>query len=343
MNMTDFSACCLAKVDREDGHTRLTVCCVRRDSEGRRMVHKREFNLDPLIAKIRGMLAQEHARLHGTESVSGSWDMLIAKAEQTARRVGESRLIRELFGEVSPLLASDGESDSDSDNAGDSSDNRIYKLLTCARAGNERCLATIGSIVNAAYRGNEAALTACRKLRRLHLALEGKEAARVANVSTAGMTTPELVDIGSWWGSFKKIAKKAGKVATAPIWAPTYLAVKAVDKVPGLRNLNRINPAAWAVHAVERGTNRPARVVRSDYRGMAPQLSQPDATPAPQSDAPYDESQYDGPSPIDSPPDGQYDDDSAPQEEVAGWGLFRVGPRTTPRGAGLRNLYARGR
>lgn len=332
MNMTDFSACCLAKVDRDDGHTRLTVCCVRRDGRGKRIVHKREFNLDPLIAQIRGMLAQEHARLHGSESVSGSWDALIARAEQTARRVGESRLIRELFGEISPLLASDDESASDS---ADSSDNRIYQLLTCARAGNERCLATIGSIVNAAYRGNEAALTACRKLRRLHLALEGKEAARVANVSTAGMTTPELIDIGSWWGSFKKIAKKAGKVATAPIWAPAYLAVKAVDKVPGLNNLNRINPAAWAVHAIERGTKRPARVVRSDYRGQGvPQQS--DAL-APQSD----ETPYDGPT--DSSPDGAYDDDSSPQgEEVGGW-LFRVGPRTTPRGAGLKGLYSRGR
>lgn len=319
MKMSDFSACCLAKVDRDDGHTRLTVCCVRRGADGKRVVHKREFNLDPLIAHIRSMLAEEHARLHGHESVSGSWDMLIAQAEQTARRVGEGRLIRELFGEVSPLLASGDDSENP--------DQRIYQLLTCARAGNERCLTTIGAIVNAAYRGNRAALAACQKLRKLHLALEGKEAAKIANVSTAGMTTPELIDIGSWWGSFKKIAKKAAKVATAPVWAPTYLATKAIDKIPGVRNLNKLNPAAWAIHAVERGSKRPVQTLQRDHRLPAP-------APAPEPQ--YDDSQYN-----DASYEGSYDEDSPyPQEEVSGW-LYRVGPRTTPRTTSLKSLYAR--
>lgn len=332
MNMTEFSACCLAKVDRDDGHTRLTVACVRRGDDGKRIMHKREYNLDPLIAQIRMMLAAEHARLHGSESVSGGWDRLILQAEQTARRVGEGRMIRELFGEVSPLLTSGPDEDDP--------DQRIYQLLTCARAGNERCLATIGAIVNAAYRGNPAALAACQKLRKLHLALEGKEAARIANVSTAGMTTPELVDIGSWWGSFKKIAKKAGKIATAPVWAPAYLATKAIDKIPGVRNLNRINPAAWAIHAVERGSKRPvqpARLTQSDFRRPQATLAQPqyDDSQDPQYDGPdtSQESQYDGP---DAP-----QDDGPSDEEVSGW-LYRVGPKESSRRGALKNLYAKG-
>lgn len=336
MNLEDFSGCCIVKLCREDGHARLTVACVA-THDGKRVIHKKEIDLDPLVKHISGMLARYHQELHGQPPIGGAWDDLIVKAEEMARRVGEARLVEALFGEVSPLLGEGDEDIEDSD-----TNQKAYQILTSARNGDAGALEIIGALVNSAYRGNARALEIVVFMRKLHMALEGKQAAGLANVSTAGMTMPQLVEIGSWFSGLKNIAKKVGKVATAPLWAPTYLATKAISKVPGLRAVNKINPAAWAINAMEGKKRRPARKVTASWnqpRGpVGPELQQP---PMPEVPGNYDPGDY-----ADDYGSDEYGEEpefAGPQaeEEVSGW-AFNKGYRPSANPRSMRGFYSRG-
>lgn len=253
MNLDDFSRCCIAKIEPQGDGPHLTVACVRRGNDGERIVHQREIALAPIIADLKEMFA--------SHEVAGEPSELDERAGATARKIGEARLVRALHEEVAPHLGGE------TDDAPDSTHDKTYRLLTRARSGDPRALQVMGALVNSACMGNGRALEVVQHARRLHQALEGKQAAAEAGITTAGMTAPELAQIGGWFSSLKKVAK----YATAPVWAPAYLATKGISKVPGLRQINKINPAAWAINAVEGGGKKSAvndyrRSVRNDYR-----------------------------------------------------------------------------
>jgi hypothetical protein len=368
MDIEKFSECCLAKVCRDnDNHVRLVVCCVLRDpTSGEKVVHRKEVNLDQLIQYAHKMFANYHHKVHQSQpEVSGSWDDMLAKSVDVAKRIGEARLIRSLFAEVSPILSNNaagvdgGESDMHK---------KAHELLVKAREGDRDALDTMNSLMNAAYRGNSRALEIMVLMRDMNLALDGKEAVKISGINCAGMTTPELVEVGSWWSKFKKVAK----VATAPVWAPAYLATKAVSKLPGGKYLNKVSPAAWASKAIKGGAQAPRaprapRVISRQPRQPNPQ-SQPqmqDQGFAPQEQG-YPQNQgydpgyenydpsYEDQTSYEDPGYPGYEEEApefaGPQAEVSGW-LYNKGYRTVAEtvtskfpglGLTMREMYHRG-
>lgn len=371
MNVERFAQCCLAKVCRDErGHTRLTVCCVLRDpSTGRRRVHVKEVNLDPLLKWASHMFASYHNRLHATQDglpseahIAGDWEDIVRKSVAVAKRIGESRLVMALYSEVSPMLAQGSGEDSDMHR-------QAHEVLLRAMRGDQQALAIMNALMSSAYRGNARALEIMTLMRDMQLAMEGKEAVGVAGLSCAGVSTPDLVLVGSWWKKLKrglkKVAKGAVHLATAPITAtyklakgdfrgalsdalaPVTTAVHAVDAVPGLNLLNKINPAAWATHALEGGgggdaPDAPDTPETTDHRDEpAPIADQPPADAAPaDAGVPPPADQSAGP-PMDNPPEdagsGDDGDDGGGGDgcgdgddaQVSGW-FYNKGYRTVP-------------
>lgn len=381
MDIEKFSECCLAKVCRDnDGHVRLVVCCVLRDpTSGEKVVHRKEVNLDQLIQYAQKMFANYHQKLHQTQpEVSGSWDDMLDKSLQVAKRIGEARLIRALFAEVSPIMASNA---AGVDGAESDMHKKVHEVLLQAREGNQDALDTMNALMNSAYRGNARALEIMTLMRDMNLALDGKEAVKISGINCAGMTAPELVEVGSWWSKFKSIAK----VATAPVWAPAYLATKAVSKLPGGKYLNKLSPTSWAFNAMKgrpnsaQGAQRTPRIINRQRGGAAGYAAdqgqgydsygppsnqgQMQAAPPPYQGqmqaAPsqgYSDQGYSDPG-YDQGYDQGYDDSgygepefAGPQAEVSGW-LYNKGYRTVAEtvtskfpglGITMRELYHRG-
>lgn len=373
MDIEKFSECCLAKICRDnDNHIRLVVCCVLRDpTSGEKVVHRKEVNLDQLIKYAHKMFANYHHNVHQTQpEVSGSWDGMLDKSLEVAKRIGEARLIRSLFSEVSPILASNA---AGVDGGESEMHKRVHEVLVKAREGDRDSLDTMNSLMNAAYRGNSRALEIMVLMRDMNLALDGKEAVKISGINCAGMTAPELVEVGSWWSKFKKVAK----VATAPVWAPAYLATKAVSKLPGGKYLNKVNPAAWASKAIKGGSRPPQprapRVIsRQPNQQVNPgQYGPPQNIPAQYGPQPQTEQEYQGydtnggydPG-YEQGYDPAYDEQgydpgyeqgyepefAGPQAEVSGW-LFNKGYRTVAEtvtskfpglGLTMREMYHRG-
>ena len=337
MNVERFAQCCLAKVCRgEDGHVRLTVCCVLRDpTTGKRRVHVKEVNLDPLLKWASHMFAQYHHRLHSLQDeppteahIAGDWDDIVKKSVAVARRIGESRLVMALYSEVSPMLSQGNGEDSDMHR-------QAHEVLLRAMHGDQKSLAIMNALMSSAYRGNTRALEIMTLMRDMHLAMEGKEAVNVAGLSCVGVSTPDLVLVGSWWKKLKRGLKKVAKVATAPVWAPALMTYKmakgdfrgALDTAKGAvgdtlsltKDVAKIATApVWApAYLAYKGGQAVANAVMpgGDDGGGQPT---PDQLPPPQ-DAPTPTPTDQPPMPTDQPPMdmGPVPDDSGPAPDTA--------------------------
>ena len=340
MNIEQFSECCLAKLCRdENGKLDLVVCCVLRGPDGKKIVKKKQIDLRPVVQFVHNAIASYHKQLHQPE-VSG-WDQTVDSAVDTARRMGEARMVKALFHEVSPMLANMEAHD----NTESEMHQKAHEVLVKAREGDRTSLDIMSALMNAAYRGNARALEIMTLMRDMNLALDGKEAAEISGIGCAGMTTPQLIEIGSWWSKFKKVAK----VVTAPVWAPTYLATKAISKVPGLRLLNKVNPAAWVINRFE-GGRRPSQPQLPPAAPPMDELPPPAAPPSDQSQGYAPDPGYAGDQ------GGGYDEGydepefAGPQEEVSGW-AYNKGYRTVAEtvtskfpglGISMREMYHRG-
>lgn len=363
MDIEKFSECCLAKLCRDnEGHVRLIMCCVLRDPDtGRKVVHKKEVNLDNLISYAHKMLINYHAKMHGQPQVSGEWNDILDKAVQAARRMGEARLMRALFDEISPELGSNAKGPDDEESE---MHRQAHEVLVKAREGNRAALDIMASLMNAAYRGNERALEIMTLMRDMHHAMDGKVVVQTAGYHCAGMTTPQLIEIGSWWSSIKKAAKKVGKVATAPLWVPALMTYKmargdfrgALDTAKGAvgdtlsltKDVAKVATAPiWApAYATYKGVQAVSNALSpgggDDGGAPPPAASLPPGSPD-QGDQGYD----------DQGGGQDYDDQpefAGPQAEVSGW-VFNKGYRTVAEtvtskfpgiGVTMRELYHRG-
>jgi hypothetical protein len=374
MDIEKFSECCLAKVCRDDeGHVRLTMCCVLKDPDtGKKVVRKKEVNLDGLISYAHKALMKYHQGLHGADQqVSGEWNDLLNNAYQAARRMGEARLVKALFSEVSPELGSNAKGPDDEESE---MHRQAHEVLARAREGDRTSLDIMSALMNSAYRGNERALEILTLMRDMHHAMEGKEA--VAHVQSSGyhcsgMTTPQLVALGSWWSSLKKAVKKVGKVATAPLWVPALMSYKLArgdfrgamgtargavsDTVDLTKDVAKIATAPiWA--PVQAVSNVLSPGGGSD--GAPPPTLLPPGTsddgPGYGQDPGQDPDQGQGQDQGQDQSQGDSQDDSqefaGPQAEVSGW-MFNKGYRTVAEtvtskfpgiGVTMRELYHRG-
>jgi len=322
MDIEQFSECCLAKICRTPEHKYLlTVCCVLRGANGEKVVHKKTVPLDNLIEMAKAKIAEFHSTLHNPQ-VSGvgqkDWDVLLDKAVHAARRMGEARLIRALFEELSPMLGDGSLDDEESDAI-----QKLHHVVAGAMEGDTNSLQILASLINAAYHGNERALELSVLARKMHLAMLGKEAIQYLEsngTNISGMSTPELLEIGSWWKKFKKIGKVAATIAMpgAPVlWAAKYAMGKRKGK-KGSKRGGGVQPSAQETPGMSETTEG--------------QEGGQDFSPA-------SEEQPSGPS-----------DDSPPDSEVSGW-LYNKGYRSTAQavtsrfpglGLAIREMYHRG-